>query len=104
GQQPGQGAPPRPRSGQAPRQALQGEQSALQGLQTLRQRMQQMTMQQRQRQSRQEGRNNTERVEVPEEGESSRRGYRDQVIEAMRDGSLEAYDEQIREYYETLLR
>lgn len=88
-----------------PRPSLQGQQSALQGLRQMRQQMQQMTQQQRQQQRQgQQGRSSTDRVPVPEEGASDRRAYRDRVVDAMREGGLEAYDDEIREYYETLLR
>ena len=92
------------RQGQ-PRPSIQGQQSALEGLQTLRQQMQQMTQEQRQRERRNgQGRRPDDRVPVPEEGASDRRDYRDRVVDAMREGGLEAYDAEIQEYYETLLR
>lgn len=86
-----------------PRPALQGEQRALEGMQQMRQQMQQMTQQQRQRDQR-NGRENPENeVEVPEDGRSDREGFRQHVIESMREDSLEAYEDEIRQYYESLL-
>jgi hypothetical protein len=89
--------------GGRPQPALQGQRSALQGLQTMRQQMQQLT--QRQRQQQNNGRSNsTERVEVPEDGDASRAQYRERVIDAMRDDTLEQYEQEIRRYYESLLQ
>lgn len=88
-----------------PQPAMQGQQRALQGLRQMRQQMQQMTQRERQRQQRQSGQNNDdERVEIPEEGEGGRRQYREEIQEAMREGTLESYEEQIQRYYESLVR
>lgn len=92
------------RDGQ-PRPSIQGQQSALEGLQALRQQMQQMTQEQRERERRDgQGRRPNDRVVVPEDGTSDRRDYRDRVVDAMREGGLQAYDAEIQEYYEALLR
>jgi hypothetical protein len=86
-----------------PRPALQGEQRALEGMQQMRQQMQQMTQQQRQRDQRNGRESPDNEVEVPEDGRSDREGFRQHVIESMREDSLEAYEDEIRQYYESLL-
>ncbi len=86
-----------------PRPALQGEQRALEGMQQMRQQMQQMTQQQRQRDQRNGRENPEQEVEVPEDGRTDREGFRQHVIESMREDSLEAYEDEIRQYYESLL-
>lgn len=87
-----------------PRQALQGEHSALESMQQMRQQMRQLTQRQRQREQREGGRQNPDqRVDVPEDGESGRVEFRRRVIESMRDESLDAYEQEIRQYYERLL-
>ncbi len=99
--------------GGQPQPAQQGQQQALQGLRSMRQQMQQMMAQRRrQQQGRrgqqgQQGENgrdvNTDRVEIPDEGANGRARYRRQVMDAMREGSLDSYDDQIRSYYESLV-
>ena len=87
------------------RPAMQGEQQAMQQLRQMRQQLQQMSMQERQRQEQRGGRSDRdEEVEVPEESARGRQDYRERVIDAMRDDTLEAYDDEIRAYYESLLR
>jgi hypothetical protein len=76
-------------------------------MRSLRQQMQQMTRQQRQQQQRQSGNGrpgSQERVEIPEDQEGARQDYRRQVQEAMREGGLESFQEQLQRYYETLVR
>lgn len=87
-----------------PRPAMQGEQQALQQLRQMRQQMQQMSQQQRQQEQQNGQRNNDNDVEVPEEAARGRQDYRERVIDAMRDDSLDAYEDEIRAYYESLLR
>jgi hypothetical protein len=41
---------------------------------------------------------------VPEQGEQDRAAYRQRVMDAMREGGLQSYDEAIRSYYESLMR
>lgn len=89
--------------GGRPRPAQQGQMQALEGLRTMRQQLQQM-MQQQRRQQQQQGRQNNERVEIPEESEANRARFRQQVLDGMREGGLESYDEQLRYYYESLVR
>ncbi len=86
--------------------AIRGQQSALDAMRSLRQQMQQMTRQQRQRQQQgNNGRaNSQERVEIPEDQEASRQDYRQQVQEAMREGGIESFRDELRRYYETLVR
>ncbi len=86
-----------------PRPALQGQQQALQSLQQLRQQLGQMTGRQRQQDQARSG-SQRERVEVPEQGEQDRAAYRQRVMDAMREGGLQSYDEAIRSYYESLMR
>ena len=86
-----------------PRPALQREASALEAMQEMREQMRQMTQQQRQRDQRNGRRNPDEAVEIPEDASAGREGFRQAVIEAMRDDSLEDYQEEIRSYYESLL-
>jgi hypothetical protein len=86
--------------------AIQGQQSALDAMRNLRQQMQQMTRQQRQRDQQQNNgrQNNQERVEIPEDQEANRQDYRQQVQEAMREGGIESFRDELRRYYETLVR
>ena len=87
--------------------AIGGQQQALEAMRSLRQQMQQMTRQQRQQQQRQSGNGrpgSQERVEIPEDQEGARQDYRRQVQEAMREGGLESFQEQLQRYYETLVR
>ncbi len=87
-----------------PRPAIQGERSALEGLRQMRQQMQQLTQRQRQREQQLGGRSANEQVEVPEDEASRRAAYRQQVIDAMREGTLDVYQDEIRSYYESLLQ
>lgn len=88
--------------------AQEGQQQALDGLRSLRQQMQQRMAQRRQQQQQanrrgENGRDvNRDQVEIPEQAEGGNR-YREEVVEAMREGSLEAYDAEIRRYYESLV-
>jgi hypothetical protein len=45
-----------------------------------------------------------ERVEIPEEADGARRQYREDIQDAMREGALESYEDQIQRYYESLVR
>jgi hypothetical protein len=87
----------------ASREALRSENAALEAIEGARQTMQQLTQRQRQRERAQSGRRPEERVEVPEDGESSRAEFRRRVIEAMREEGLDAYEDEIRQYYDRLL-
>jgi len=91
------------RQGQ-PRPALRGEQQAIEGLRQARQEMQQMMQQQRQQQRQQQGRNSEDRVEIPGEGDSGRANFRQDVVDAMREGGVESYTEELRRYYDSLLQ
>lgn len=89
------------------RPAQEGQQQALDGLRSLRQQMQQRMAQRRQQQQAnrrgESGRDsNLDQVEIPGQDEGGNR-YREEVVEAMREGSLEAYDDEIRRYYESLV-
>ena len=70
----------------------------------MRQQMQQLTQRQRQREQQLGGRSANEQVEVPEDEASRRAAYRQQVIDAMREGTLDVYQDEIRSYYESLLQ
>ncbi len=89
--------------GGQPRPAMQGQQQALEGLREMRRNLQQMAQQQRR--SAQSGRpQSQERVEIPGEGEGGRAGFREQVMDASREGTLENYRDAVRRYYESLLQ
>jgi len=86
-----------------PRPAMQGEMQALEGLRTMRQQLQQMTQRQRRQDQQQSQGSPRDRVDIPGEGEGGRRAFRDDVVDAMREGGLDSWDDEIRRYYETLL-
>ena len=46
----------------------------------------------------------TERVEFPEEGERRQGSLRKDLVEAMKDKPAQGYDEQVKAYYESLVR
>lgn len=46
----------------------------------------------------------TERVEIPEEGERRRGSLREDLVEAMKDRPAQGYDDQVKAYYESLVR
>lgn len=81
--------------------ALGSEREARQQLDALREQMQQMSSRRPSGQGRQVSR---ERVEVPEEGETDRRGFRREVQEAMREDRVESYEQDLQRYYERLVR
>lgn len=87
--------------GGRPRPAMQGQQQALDGLRQMRRNLQQMAQQQRR--SGQSRPGSQERVEIPDEGEGGRAGFRDQVVDAMREGTLDGYRDAVRRYYESLV-
>mgnify|MGYP002619932826 CR=1 FL=1 len=89
----------------SPGGARPGQQQALDGLRSLRQELQQSMARRRERQERESGgRTREERVEIPEDAAAGRAGYRRQVMDAMREGGLEGYDDVIRRYYESLMQ
>lgn len=93
--------------GQAQR-AHQGQNQALESLQHMRQNMQQRMAQHRQQlqqQAQQQGRGSpkTENVDLSKENARDLR-QREQIMDAMREGRLEAWDDPIRQYYESLVR
>lgn len=91
-----------------PGPARSGQRQALDGLQGMRQAMQQrmaQSRQQMQQQAQREGRGQMKRdkVDVGQEAERNLR-QRQQIMDAMREGALEAWDDPIRQYYESLVR
>lgn len=86
-------------------QGAQGR--AVESLRTMRQEMQQRMARQRasqqQRQRGRGGRPQSDRVEIPQEQVRDLR-QRDQIMDAMREGSLEQWQDPIRQYYESLVR
>lgn len=101
----GMGQAQRDLQGGSPRQAQDGQRQAISSLRGLRQQLQQQMSSRRQQQQRREGRGRTSErnVEVPEEGDQ-RTERREQIMEAMREGSLPGYEDQLREYYERLVQ
>ncbi len=90
--------------GRDPRPALRSEQAARETMQQAQEQMRQLTQRQRQREQRNSpGRRPDDEVDVSGEGESGRADFRRRVVESMRDDSIEAYQEEIRRYYESLL-
>lgn len=88
--------------------AHQGQRQALDALGQMRQNMQQRMAQHRrqlQQQNEQsgQGRPRTEKVDVSKENSRDLR-QRQQIMDAMREGRLEAWDDPIRQYYESLVR
>lgn len=87
-----------------PAQSSQGQ--ALDSLRSVRQQLQQQVARQRQAQqqrNRGRGRTETDRVEIPQEQDRDLR-QREQIMDAMREGSLEQWQDPIRQYYESLVR
>lgn len=78
------------------------EQSALDRLRQLGEQMSQMVGRERM-QRRNSGPTSTERVEIPEEPDETPAEFREDILDAMRDQSLESYQEAIRQYYESLV-
>ncbi len=93
--------------GGRPRPAQQGQLQALEGLRMMRQQLQQSMRSSRQQQQGQGGAGggrSNERVEIPEESEGARQDFRQRVLDGMREGGLESWEEQLRYYYESLVR
>lgn len=90
------------RQGQLPR-AMEGERQALQGLQGLREQMHQMVARERMGQRNQGQQLSREDVEIPREAEETPEEFRRDILDAMRDDSLQSYREAIRDYYEALV-
>lgn len=102
----GMGEARRQLQGGEPRPAQQGQRQAISSLRGLRQQLQQQMSSRREQQERRQGgrRNNAqEDVEVPDEADQ-RTGRREQIMEAMREGGLQSYEEQLEEYYERLVQ
>ena len=91
-----------------PGAARGGQRQALDGLQSMRQSMQQRMAESRkqaQQQAQREGRGRANRDDVDVAGEGDRDlRQRQQIMDAMREGALEAWDDPIRQYYESLVR
>lgn len=101
----GKDAAQRLRQGQG-RPALQSQGDALQAMRAMREGMQQRMAQSRaQQQAQQSGRGGAKRdkVDVRQEGERDLR-RRQQIQDAMREGQLDAWENPIRQYYESLVR
>ena len=49
------------------------------------------------------GNMSVERVEIPEEAEETPAEFREDILDAMREESLQSYEEAIRRYYESLV-
>lgn len=91
-----------------PRPAHQGQQQALDSLQQMRQNMQQRMAQHRRQMQQQaeqsgQGRPRKDKVDLSKENVRDLR-HREQIMDAMREGRLEAWDDPIRQYYESLVR
>lgn len=89
-------------------EAQGGQRQAIDSIQQMRQQLQQRMAQSRQQMQRQaqqsgRGRMKEDRVDVTQEGDRDLR-HRQQIMEAMREGTLEAWDDPIRQYYESLVR
>lgn len=82
--------------------ALDNERQALQGLQQLRQQMHQMVARERMGR-REQGQTSRETVEIPEEPDETPAEFRRDILDAMRDDSLEGYRDAIRDYYQALV-
>ena len=50
------------------------------------------------------GRNSQERVEIPEEGERGSDSLRREVLDAMNSKPARGYDDQVKAYYDSLVR
>lgn len=92
------------RQGQG-RPALQSQGEALQAMRSMREGLQQRMAQSRAQQAQQAGRGGMKRdkVDVRREGERDLR-RRQQIQDAMREGQLDAWENPIRQYYESLVR
>jgi hypothetical protein len=83
--------------------AINREQRALNELDQLRQEIHQMVARQRMGQQAQT-RMNRERVEIPTQPDETPEAFRQELLDAMRESRLEAYDDEIRSYYERLIQ
>lgn len=81
--------------------AREDEQSALQRLRQLRQSMRQMVA--RERMGRRLENRLVERVEIPEQADETPAEFREELLDAMKEQSIEAYQEVIRRYYQSLV-
>lgn len=89
-------------------EARDGQRQALDALQTMREQLQQQMAQRRQqaqREAQRSGRGSMKQDEVDVSGDADRDLLRrQQIMEAMREGSLDAWDDPIRQYYESLVQ
>jgi HPt (histidine-containing phosphotransfer) domain-containing protein len=83
--------------------AWENEQSALRSLRQMGQQVGQMAGRERMRRRRESGFPQQERVEIPEEADETPAEFREDLMEAMREDGLEAYQQAIRRYYESLV-
>lgn len=90
--------------GGRPRPAQQGQMQAIEGLRGMRQQLQQMMQRQRQQRGSEGRQQSRHDVEIPQESEAARQQWRQQVLDGMREGGLDTYEEQLRWYYESLVR
>jgi hypothetical protein len=82
---------------------LESEREAMEGLESMRQQMHQMVARERMGQ-RASGNISQERVEIPAEPDETPEEFRRDILDAMRDESIRAYQEANRAYYESLVR
>lgn len=82
---------------------LESEREAMEGLESMRQQMHQMVARERMGQ-RASGNISREHVEIPAEPDETPEEFRRDILDAMRDESIRAYQEANRAYYESLVR
>lgn len=89
-------------------EARDGQRQALDALQSMREQLQQQMAQRRQqaqREAQRSGRGSMRQDEVDVSGDADRDLLRrQQIMDAMREGSLDAWDDPIRQYYESLVQ
>lgn len=88
------------------RKAHDNEKMALDQLGQLRQQLRQMLQQQRMQQQREGGQGslNREDVAIPDADRSAPRAFREDLMDAMKEGGLESYQDELKQYYESLVR
>lgn len=89
---------------QRPQQALDHQRAALEQLRQLKQKMRDALQKQNNKNERNgRGRQNSEKVVIPEKDGRTREAFREDILEGMREDRLEEYKSEIERYYESLM-
>jgi len=99
-----EGAGQRLKEGQG-RKAHTSERMALDKLGQLKEQLKQTMKQQNKPGDQQNGRDvNRDKVEIPDANRDAPRAFREDLMDAMKEGSLESYDSELKQYYESLVK